>query len=98
MFTEKFAVIRSYTAGVFVGIVHRVESSGAGRQRVTLLRSRRLWKWVARDGKALSGVAQHGLKMNESTVDSEVSGLHQVDDVIEIIEASAAASEAIYGQ
>lgn len=94
----KNVVIRSYSAGVFVGEVAAIEPSGAGRQRVTLLKSRRLWKWTARDGVALSGVATHGLKMSDSKVDSEVPGMHQVDDVIEVIEATPAAIEVIYGQ
>lgn len=94
----KNVVVRSYSAGVFVGEVVAIEPSGNGRQRVTFCKSRRLWKWTARDGVALSGVAVHGLNMSDSKVDSEVPGLHQVDDVIEIIEATPAAIEVIYGQ
>ena len=88
------AVIRSYSAGVFAGEVVNVEPSGPGRQRVTLDGSRRLWRWTARDGVALSGVAAHGLKLADSKVDSPING-HVVDDVIEIIPTSVAAQETL---
>lgn len=94
----KFCVVRSYSAGVFFGMVELVEQSGTGRQRVTLTNSRRLWKWVAKEGVALSGVAVFGLDIKTSTVDSVVQGHHQVDDVVEIIEASAVAVEVICGR
>ena len=97
-FSGKCVLIRSYSSGVFTGMLVNCEPSGIGRQRVTLLRSRRLWKWVARDGVALSGVATHGLQMSESKVDSEISGLHQIDDIIEVIEMSPSAWEVVYGK
>lgn len=96
-FDGKVVIVRSYASGVFAGEVVEVEPSGAGRQRVTLRKSRRLWYWAAASGVALSGVAEHGLDLHKSKVDSVVTGLHQVDDVIEIIETSEAARRTIYG-
>lgn len=88
------AIIRSYSAGVFAGNVVDSQPSGPGRQRVTLNNSRRLWKWVARNGVALSGVAAHGIKTSESKVDAPVDG-HIIDDVIEIIPTTASAQETL---
>ena len=81
---QKKVIVRSYGAGVFAGDLISVEQSGAGRQRVTLDGSRRLWKWKAVRGVALSGVAVHGIIADESKIDVPIEG-HTIDDVIEII-------------
>lgn len=93
----RYVIIRSYSSGVFIGQLVAIEPSGTGRRRATLHKSRRLWKWVAQEGVALSGVATHGLKMSESKVDSEIAGAHEIDDVIEVIDASDNAVKVIYG-
>src|SRR6185437_7087163 len=53
----KYVIARCYSAGVHAGEVVSVEG-----ENVVLKDSRRLWSWQAKDGIALSGVAQHGLK------------------------------------
>lgn len=92
--SSRHVIIRSYSAGVFAGNLVSVCDSGPGRQRVVLNGSRRLWKWVARDGVALSGVATHGLKVAESKIDTAIDG-HSIDDVIEILPTTAAAQETL---
>jgi len=87
-------VIRSYSSGVFAGDLVSVCQSGAGRQRVVMNGSRRFWKWVARDGIALSGLAAHGAKVAECKIDTAIDG-HTIDDVIEIIPTSKAAQETL---
>lgn len=91
MAKSKYVVIRSYGAGVFAGsLVGAPEQSGAGRQRVTLDGSRRLWKWRAVQGVALSGVAVHGIIPSDSTIDVPIDA-HKIDDVIEILPMTEAA-------
>lgn len=92
-----FVIVRSYEAGVFIGAVVYIKDCDNGHQRVTLNNARRLWKWVARDGVALSGVAVYGLKLSESKIDSETNG-HVISGVIEVIPASEACRESIYGK
>lgn len=84
-------VIRSYGAGVFAGtLVGTPKQSGPGRQRVVLNGARRLWKWRAVQGIALSGVAVHGVVPADSKIDVPIDG-HTIDDVIEIIPMTEAA-------
>lgn len=88
---KQHVVVRSYGAGVFAGfLVGKPVQSGPGRQRVTLNNSRRLWKWKAAAGVALSGVAASGVVAAESKIDTAVDG-HVIDDVIEIIPTLPAA-------
>jgi hypothetical protein len=56
-FIGKYVIARCYAAGVHAGTVESVDG-----ENVTLRDSRRLWSWKAKDGVALSGVAQTGLK------------------------------------
>lgn len=90
----KHAVIRSYSSGVFAGTITTAEASGPGRMRVCVDGCRRLWRWKAKKGVALSGVAVHGLHKSDNKVDSEING-HIVDDVIEVIPTTDAAKESI---
>jgi hypothetical protein len=55
-FVGKYVIARCYEAGVHAGEVVRVKD-----EEVILKNSRRLWSWKAREGVALSGVAQFGL-------------------------------------
>jgi ferredoxin-fold anticodon binding domain-containing protein len=83
-YVGKTVVVRSCSSGVFVGTVKAVEPSGEGRSRVILNQSRRLWRWKAKAGVALSGVAAHGLDEAESKIDAVVDE-HMIDDVLELI-------------
>ena len=92
----KYVVVRSYSSGVFAGTIVSAEPSGEGRSRVVIDGSRRLWSWQAKSGVALGGVAANGVDAARSKIDSPING-HVVDDVIEILPASDAAKESIYG-
>ena len=56
-----FVIIRCEAAGVHCGILQSVDGD-----TVTLSESRRLWRWHAKDGIALSGLAVHGLDTEKS--------------------------------
>lgn len=55
-FVGKWVIARCYAAGVHAGEVVSVDG-----ENVILKDSRRLWSWKAKDGVALSGVAQNGI-------------------------------------
>ena len=82
-FTGKYCICRCSAAGVHAGEVVSVNGD-----TVILRDSRRLWQWQARDGVALSGVAQNGLaggKIDTPNPEIWLSG------VCEIIPCSAKA-------
>ena len=56
-FVGQYVIARCYSAGVHAGDVVSVDG-----ENVVLANSRRLWSWKAKDGIALSGVAQKGLQ------------------------------------
>lgn len=85
-----FVIVRSWGAGVFAGELVSRDDSGAGRSRVVLNHSTRLWSWKATNGLSLSAVAIGGLNRAESETAGPIDG-HTIDDVIEIIPVSAAA-------
>ena len=87
----KYVICRCYSAGVHAGVL----VSQAGDVAV-LKDSRRLWSWTAKEGVALSGVAQHGIKKDKSKVDT-LNPLIRLTGVIETIPASQAAQESING-
>ena len=83
----KYAICRCYSAGVHAGVVVAVDGDN-----VILRDSRRLWSWQARDGVALSGLAQHGLRGGKiDTMNPEI----YLTGVTEIIPCSDAAKESI---
>ena len=86
-FVGRYVICRCSAAGVHAGEL--VSVSG---DTVILHNSRRLWQWQARDGVALSGVAQNGLaggKIDTPNPEIWLSG------VCEIIPCSAKAREDI---
>lgn len=87
----KYAICRCYSAGVHAGEVVSVDGD-----RVILRNSRRLWSWTANTGIALSGVAQHGIYISKSKVDTINPEIY-LTGVIEIIPATEAARESING-
>ena len=89
-FTGKYVIARCYSAGVHAGTVVSVDG-----ENVILKDSRRLWSWKAKDGVALSGVAQNGLKA-EGKVDTKNPEIALMG-VCELIPCSAAAQETIDG-
>ena len=89
-FIGKYVIARCYAAGVHAGEVVSVDG-----ENVILKDSRRLWSWKAKDGVALSGVAQNGLK-SEGKVDT-LNPEIALMGVCELIPCSAKARESIDG-
>lgn len=90
-FIGKHVIARCYSAGVHAGEVVSVDG-----EIVILKNSRRLWSWQAKDGVALSGVAQHGLKKDGGKVDVTNPEIY-LTGVCELIPTSAAAKDSIDG-
>ena len=87
-FVGKYVIARCYEAGVHAGEVVSVDG-----ESVILKNSRRLWNWKAKDGVALSGVAQNGIKP-----DSKIDTLNPeilLIGICELIPCSAKAQESI---
>lgn len=85
----QFCIARCYSAGVHAGEVVSVDG-----ENVVLKNSRRLWSWKAKDGVALSGVAQVGLSADKSKVDV-VNPTIYLTGVCELIPCSEKAKESI---
>lgn len=88
-FVGKYVIARCYAAGVHAGTVLYVDG-----ENVILTDSRRLWSWQAKDGIALSGVAQHGIKDKGCKVDVVNPKLY-LTGVCELIPATDSARESI---
>ena len=90
-FVGKYVIARCYSAGVHAGEVVSVDGETA-----ILKDSRRLWSWKAKDGVALSGVAQNGVQAgcNIDTINPEI----YLTGVCELIPCSAIARESINGK
>lgn len=87
-FVGQYVIARCYAAGVHAGEVVSVDGDS-----VILKDSRRLWSWKAKDGVALSGVAQNGVKP-DSKID--VMNPHiALMGVCELIPCSDAARKSI---
>lgn len=89
-FVGRYVLCRCYSAGVHTGTLVSLDGD-----RAILRDSRRLWYWQAKQGVALSGVAQHGIQP-DSKVDA-VNPEIAITGVIEIIPCSAAAEASING-
>ena len=89
-FIGKYVIARCYAAGVHAGTVVSVDG-----ENVILKDSRRLWSWVAKNGVALSGVAQTGVRAGckIDVVNPEIALI----GVCELIPTSAVAKESIDG-
>jgi len=89
-FIGKYVIARCYSAGVHAGEVVSVDG-----ENVILKNSRRLWSWKAKDGVALSGVAQNGVQPGGKidTLNPEIALM----GVCELIPCADAAKESIDG-
>ncbi len=85
----QYCIARCYSAGVHAGEVVSVDG-----ENVVLKNSRRLWSWKAKDGVALSGVAQSGLTADKSKVDMMNPTIY-LTGVCELIPCSDQAKESI---
>ena len=89
-FVGKYVIARCYSAGVHSGTVVSADGENA-----VLANSRRLWSWKAKDGVALSGVAQAGVQSGckIDVVNPEI----YLTGVCELIPCSQVAKESIDG-
>ena len=87
-FVGKYVIARCYAAGVHAGTVVSVDG-----ENVILSDSRRLWSWKAKDGVALSGVAQAGVQsgVKIDLLNPEIA----LTGVCELIPCSAVAKESV---
>ncbi len=85
----QYCIARCYAAGVHSGEVVSVDG-----ENVVLKNSRRLWSWKAKDGLALSGVAQFGLTAEQSKLDVTNPAIY-LTGVCELIPCSDKAKESI---
>jgi hypothetical protein len=88
-FVGRYVILRCYSAGVHAGYL----VSQTGDQAV-LRESRRLWKWHAKAGIALSGVAVHGIIPEKSKLDTTLVEI-ALTGVIETIPCTSIAQESI---
>lgn len=89
-FVGKYVIARCYAAGVHAG-----EVVSANGEEVILKNSRRLWSWKAKDGIALSGVAQNGIN-SDSKIDT-MNPLISLIGVCELIVCTDVAKASING-
>lgn len=91
-FVGKYVIARCYSAGVHAG-----ELVSADNENVILKDSVRLWSWKAKEGLALSGVAQHGILLDKSKIDS-MNPLIALTGVCELIPCSEIAKDSIHDE
>lgn len=89
-FVGKYCIARCYSAGVHAGVVVSVDG-----ENVTLKDSVRLWSWRAKEGLALSGVAQNGIDQSKSKLDV-VNPEIFLTGVCELIPCAQKARESIH--
>jgi len=87
----KYVIARCYSAGVHAGTVQSVDG-----ENVILTNSVRLWSWKAKDGVALSGVAQNGIAKDKCKLDS-LNPIIYLTGVCELIPCSDKAKESLNG-
>jgi hypothetical protein len=86
-FVGKFCIARCYAAGVHAGKVISVDG-----ENVILEDSIRMWSWKAKDGVALSGVAQNGIDLQSCKIDTK-NPLIYLTGVCELIPCSKVSIE-----
>jgi hypothetical protein len=86
-----YVIARCYAAGVHAGTVKAVDG-----ENVVLTDSVRLWSWKAKDGVALSGVAQHGIDRSKCKIDT-MNPIIYLTGVCELIPCANIAAESIRG-
>lgn len=88
-FIGRHVIARCVGAGVHAGVLSAIQGDS-----VILANARRLWRWHAKDGVALSGVAIHGIVAENSVVDTMVPEIALMG-VVELIPTTEAARESI---
>jgi len=90
-FVGRHVIARCSGAGVHAGTLAAVSSDGTC---VILHNARRLWKWHARGGIALSGVAVHGLVAEDSILDTMINEIY-LTGVVELLPTTPEAESSI---
>lgn len=90
----KNVIVRSNVAGVHFGTVEDVDF---GRSAITLINSRRLWRWVTRDKTgSISDIAANGLMGDENSIGALLTTVTIVNPQgLEIAECTEVASKSI---
>ena len=91
-FIGVYVIARCYSAGVHAGEVVAVDG-----ENVVLKDSRRLWSWKAKEGVALSGLAQSGLDGEDCKIDT-INPLIYLTGVCELIPCGLGVKETIHGK
>lgn len=89
----RFCIARCYSAGVHAGTVLAVDG-----ENVVLSDSVRLWKWKAKDGVALSGVAQFGVVKSDATKIDTANPIIYLTGVCELIPCSLLSKSTLQGK
>ena len=63
-------IVRTYSAGVWFGTIKE-----KSKDEVIISNARRLWKWHAKEGISLSGVANFGIQDEESRIEKAVASV-----------------------
>lgn len=87
----RHVIARCSGAGVHAGVLTAVHGDGGS---VILTNARRLWRWRAKDGVALSGVAKYGIVPGDSIIDTMVDEIALVG-VVELIPTTEEARKSI---
>lgn len=90
-FIGRHVIARCSGAGVHAGVLSAVYGDGSS---VILTNARRLWRWRAKDGVALSGVAMHGIIADDSIIDTKVPEIALMG-VVELIPTTEEARKSI---
>ena len=83
-----YVICRGHECGVHAGYLKNHDGNHA-----TLVKSRRLWYWKAKEGISLSAVATHGIA-NDVTLPNELDEIW-LGDVYEVIPCTQEAMESI---
>lgn len=83
----KYVICRGYYCGVHAGFLKEHDGN-----HVTLVNSRRLWRWKAAQGVSLSAVAKHGI--NDIALPNVLDEIW-LGDVYEVIPATESAMKSI---
>ena len=92
-FIGRHVIARCSGAGVHAGVLVAVGNDGTS---VILKDARRLWKWRAKAGVALSGVAVHGIVAQDSILDTLVPEIY-LTGVVELIPTTPESEVSING-
>lgn len=88
MFIGKYVIVRTYSAGVFAGILESKDGESC-----IVKNARRLWYWSG--AASLSELSLHGVKNPNSCKFPEAVPFVQLEQVIEILPVSDVAKESI---